>query len=60
MNDKKDGFDKVADQDIEKGYEYWTVTMNNIYNFKNINNKYSYYHYIYLKHFWSMFITVYH
>lgn len=60
MNYKKDEFDKVVDQDIEKGYEYWPVTMNNTYNFKNINNKHSYYHYIYLKYFWTMFITVNH
>ena len=33
QNDEKDEFVEVADQDIEEGHEYGTVTMKNTYNF---------------------------
>ena len=58
QNDEEDKFVKVVDQDSEEDYEYWTLTVNNTYNFKRVYNETFYYHYIYVSLYHYIYIYI--
>lgn len=58
QNDEEDKFVEVVDQDSEEDYEYWTLTVNNTYNFKRVYNETFYYHYIYVSLYHYIYISI--